>query len=100
MIAAVMVAVFMAVYVAVMRLPHWMPRLRTIRSVSYAIFIYMISHPIVAFLAVALFVSVVQFVAFWNRFRSLRRRPGQRARRADGPNPHTEADRRGELKRV
>jgi hypothetical protein len=101
MIAIVVVAVVMAVFTAVMRsLPPWMHPFRNAFSVCYMIFLDMISHPIIAFLAIVLFVSVVQSAVFWDRFRSLRRKPRRFAikagRRIARPGP----DRSGEAERV
>jgi hypothetical protein len=95
MIATVIVAVIMAVLIAVMRVfPPWTHPFRDAFSVFYSIVIYMISHPIIAFLlAIVLFGSVVQFVVFWDRFRSLRRRPGHVARKAYGPNARPDPNR-------
>ena len=85
MIAIVLVAVVMAVFTAVMRsLPPWMHPFRDAFSLCYMIFLGMISHPIIAFLAIVLFVSVVQAAVFWDRFRSLRRKPRRFAIKA-GP---------------
>jgi hypothetical protein len=100
MIAVVVVAVLMAVLMAVTRLPPWMRPFHDVFSVFYAMFTYMISHPIIILLATALFLSVVQFVVFWDRFRSLRRRPGQHSTRADAPNPRPDPGRSGEPERV
>jgi hypothetical protein len=92
MFAAVMVAVIMAVFMAVMRLPPWIHPLRDAYSVSCVMYTYMISHPIMILLATALFFSVVQFVVFLDRFRSLRRRPAQHSKRAHGPIPRPDPD--------
>ena len=92
MIAIVVVAVVMAGFTAVMHsIPPWKHPFRDAFSVCYMIFLYMISHPIIAFLAVVLFVSVVQSAVFWDRFRSLRRKPRRFAikagREIDRPGP-------------
>jgi hypothetical protein len=81
MLAVLVVAVFMAISTALMRLPPWMRLIRLVLSGFYALFVYMLAHPIMAFLAIALFVSVVQFVVFWDRFRSLRRQPRPHSRK-------------------
>ena len=87
MIAIVVVAVVMAVFTAVMRsIPPWMHPFRDVFSVCYMIFPYLIFHPIIAFLAVLLFVSVVQSAVFRDRFRSLRRKPRRFAIKAGQPN--------------
>ena len=101
MIAIVVVAVVMAVFTAVMRsLPPWRRPFRHALSVCYMIFLYMISHPIIAFLAIVLFVSVVQSAVFWDRFRSLRRKPRRFAIKAGRRIARPRPDQSGEAERV
>jgi hypothetical protein len=100
MIAIVVVAVVMAVVTAVMRSPPWMRPFRDVFSVFFLIFLYMISTPIIAFLAIVLFVSVVQSAVFWDRFRSLRRKPRRFAIKSGRPIARPGPDRSGEAERV
>jgi hypothetical protein len=101
MIAIVVVAVVMAVFTAVMRsIPPWKHPFRDGFAVCNMIFLGMISHPIIAFLAIVLFVSLVEFAVFWDRFRSLRRKPGRFSIKNDRQIARPEFARSEESKRV
>jgi hypothetical protein len=70
-------AILMAVFTYLMRLAPWMQLLPDPLAVVFFILNGMISYPLVTFLAVAVFVSLVQCAVFWDRFRSSQRKPGR-----------------------
>jgi ABC-type transport system involved in cytochrome bd biosynthesis fused ATPase/permease subunit len=104
MLAVLYAAVFMGIYMAVMRSPLFSENpFHDTYPVFLMMLVYLISFPIIAFLAflaTALLVSAVQFAVSRDIFRSIRRRGGRRSRRADGSDPRPEVDQSGALKRV
>jgi len=103
MLAVLYAAVFMGIFMAVMRSSLLETPFPGIYPVFLKMLIYMVSFPIIAFLAflaTVLLVSAVKFAVSRDIFRSIRRRGGRCSRRADGPDPRPEVDQSGELKRV
>jgi hypothetical protein len=104
MVAVLYAAVFMGISMAVMRSPLFSENpFHDTYPVFLMMLVYLISFPIIAFLAflaTALLVSAVQFAVSPDNFRSIRRRGGRRSRRADGPNPRRNVDQSGALKRL
>jgi hypothetical protein len=103
MLAVLYAAVFMGIFMAVVR----SSLLETPFPGTYLgfvdIVIYVVSFltiALLAFLATALLVRAVQMAVSMDIFRSIRLRGGRRLRRADGPDPRPEVDQSGALKRA
>jgi hypothetical protein len=82
MLVTGVIAILMAAVTGLARMAPWSYIFRSIASISYLLFNFMITSPRVALLAVALFVVIVQSAVFWDRYRLLRRKPGRFATRA------------------